>query len=131
MKIGSMIVFMLSIIITFTGCGEIKTDATNVLKITPNDEKTIQEYCDTKTDDIDISPEGKMYSAFELLGTDKDRIYIWLIKRMYIKNEGQDEKPESGDTVSLPVDLYIKNDGKGISIIGHKYPLMEKTMAEL
>lgn len=121
MKIGTMFVYLLSILIIFAGCGEIKTDATNALKITPNDEKTIQKYCDTKTDDIDSS-EGKRYSAFELLGTDKDRIYIWLIKTVYIKNEGQDDTPESGSSVSLPVVLYIKNDGKGITIISHKWP---------
>jgi len=90
MKTGSIIVFMLSIIIIFAGCGEIKTDATNELKITPDDEKTIQEYCDMKTDDIARASEGKMYSAFKILGTDKDKIYIWLVKREYSKSEWQD-----------------------------------------
>ncbi|MDN5316849.1 MAG: hypothetical protein PWR08_973, partial [Thermoanaerobacterium sp.] len=34
----------------------------------------------TKTNDIAYPNKGKMYSAFELLGTDKDKIYIWLVK---------------------------------------------------
>ncbi|MFU0782398.1 MAG: hypothetical protein ACFWT2_04785 [Thermoanaerobacterium thermosaccharolyticum] len=60
-----------------------------------------------------------MYSAFELLGTDKDKIYIWLVKEEYIKTGTNLER---GQGVSLPVVLKIKKSSKGISIISHDFP---------
>ncbi|MCP2238768.1 hypothetical protein [Thermoanaerobacterium thermosaccharolyticum] len=111
---------ILSIIIVFTGCSSTpKITATNTLKITQNDKKIILNYLDTKTNDIAYPSKGKMYSAFELLETDKDKIYIWVVKEEYIKVGATLER---GQGVSLPVVLKIKKSSKGISIISHNFP---------
>ncbi|MBU3091421.1 hypothetical protein K2F40_05320 [Clostridium sp. CM028] len=60
-----------------------------------------------------------MYSAFTVLGKDKDKIYIWLLKEGYFK-EGDKLILESG--IAIPVVLYIKNGKNGIEITNHKYP---------
>ncbi|MBU3093946.1 hypothetical protein KPL35_18115 [Clostridium sp. CF011] len=91
----------------------------NSLEITKTDEKTILQYLDTKTNDINEAREGKMYSAFTILGTDKDKVYVYLSKEGYFKEEGK-LGIESG--VSLPVVLYIQNGKNGIEITNHKYP---------
>ncbi|MDE4542928.1 hypothetical protein [Thermoanaerobacterium sp. R66] len=122
MKIRSFLVFVLilSIIIVFAGCNSSqKITTTNPLKITQNDKKIILNYLDTKTNDIAYPNKGKMYSAFELLGTYKDKIYIWLVKEEYIK---AGTNLERGQGVSLPVVLKIKKSSKGISIISHDFP---------
>jgi hypothetical protein len=121
MKIGTIFIFIFSIIIFFTGCNSTKAEATNNLKITRNDEKVILEYLDMKTKDIANSSKGKMYSTFKLLGTDDDRIYIWLVKKEYLKKEGQNT-PGSGSVVSLPVVLFVNKGEKGISITSHNTP---------
>ncbi|KAA5806606.1 MULTISPECIES: hypothetical protein [Thermoanaerobacterium] len=122
MKIRSFLIFVsiLSIIIVFAGCNlSQKITTTNPLKITQNDKKIILNYLDTKTNDIAYPNKEKMYSAFELLGTDKDKIYIWLVKEEYIKTGTNLER---GQGVSLPVVLKIKKNSKGISIISHDFP---------
>lgn len=91
----------------------------NSIEITKTDEKIILQYLDTKTNDINIAREGKMYSAFTVLGTDEDKIYVWLLKEGYIKEEGK-LRVESG--ISLPVVLYTKNGKNGIEITNHEYP---------
>ncbi|MEG6565701.1 hypothetical protein V6B95_01860 [Thermoanaerobacterium saccharolyticum] len=122
MKIRTFLIFVsiLSIIIVFAGCNSSqKITTANPLKITQNDKKIILNYLDTKTNDIAYPSKGKMYSAFELLGTDKDKIYIWVVKEEYIK---AGTNLESGQGVSLPVVLKIKKSSKGISIISHDFP---------
>ena len=114
MKKRSIFVFLVLIIIIFLVC-----NPSNSLEITRTDEKTILKYLDEKTDDINVAREGKMYSAFTVLGKDKDKIYIWLLKQGYFK-EGDELILESG--TSLPVVLYIKNGKNGIEITNHKYP---------
>jgi hypothetical protein len=122
MKIRTFLIFVsiLSIIIVFAGCNSNqKIITTNPLKITQNDKKIILNYLDTKTNDIAYPSKGKMYSAYELLGTDKDKIYIWLVKEEYIK---AGTNLERGQGVSLPVVLKIKKSSKGISIISPDFP---------
>jgi len=121
MKIGIYFSLVLGIVTIFTGCNLTKTDATNTLKITQNDEKVVLEYLDTKTNDIAYSGRGKMYSAFKVLGTDQDKIYIWLVKVEYF-NIGDNITHEGGDAVSVPVVLNIKKIDKGITIISHNFP---------
>ncbi|MGH4117390.1 hypothetical protein [Clostridium sp.] len=91
----------------------------NSFGITKTDEKIILQYLDTKTNDINEAREGKMYSAFTVLGTDEDKIYVWVLKEGYFIEEGK-LSVESG--TSLPVVLYIKNGKNGIRIKSHKYP---------
>jgi hypothetical protein len=78
MKFETLFFMLLAIIIIFTGCNSTRRDVdNNTIKITQNDEKVILEYLDTKTDDIAYPSKGnKTYSAFNLLGTDIDKIYI-------------------------------------------------------
>ena len=98
-----------------------KVNSANIVKITQNDEKTILDYLDTKTQDIANSSKGKVYSAFKIIGTEQDKIYIWLVKKEYFKKEGLSYL-EDGSVVSLPVVLYAKRNESGISVIGHKFP---------
>lgn len=115
----SIFVFLLSITIFFIGCNSKLENSSNTLKITKEDEKTILEYLDIKTIDIDEARVGKMYSAFSILGTDEDSIYIWLLKEEYFK-QGNEIVQQGG--VSLPVVLYIEKSKNGIEIKNHKYP---------
>lgn len=114
-KKNYLIISIIIIIIAFLVYDEFD----NSLEITKTDEKIILQYLDTKTNDINVAREGKMYSAFTVLGTDEDKIYIWLLKEGYFKEEGM-LRVESG--TSLPVVLYIKNGKNGIEITNHKYP---------
>jgi hypothetical protein len=99
-----------------------KITTTNPLKITQNDKKIILNYLDTKTNDIAYPSKGKMYSAFELLGTDKDKIYIWLVKEEYIKTGTNLER---GQGVSLPVVLKIKKAVKAFQLSAMTFLKME------
>lgn len=121
MRIGKIYVLILSLLIILTGCNSVSKDASNTLKITENDEKTILEYLNINTKDIANSSKGKIFNAFKILGTDKDRIYIWLVKKEYFKKEDQNTL-EDGSVVSLPVVLYIKKVDDGISVTKHKCP---------
>lgn len=120
MKIGTIFVLVLGISLILAGCYLTKKP-TDPIKITENDKKVILEYLDTKTNDIARPSRGKMYSAFKLLGTDQDKVYIWLVKLEYFK-VGNKITHEDGDAVGTPVVLYIKKNDKGISITKHKYP---------
>jgi hypothetical protein len=96
-------------------------DSADFLEITKDDEKVILEYLDKETNNIARSSEGKMYSAFKLLGTEKNKIYIWLVKIEYLKKGGQITHM-GGGAVSLPVVLYARKDENGILITRHKFP---------
>lgn len=132
MKKRNIIIFILLIAFFFIRYNFGLRNSFNSLEITKVDERTISEYLDTKTNDILAATDGRVYSAFTILGTDKDRIYLWLLKEEYIKKDN-DITLQSG--VSLPVVLYIKDDGNNIEIISHKIPAdgaeHEKTMRKL
>lgn len=119
MKKRSILIFLLLMVALFTGCSLLAGQPSNSITITKADEKTIEEYINTKTDDISSAREGKMYSAFALLGSDKDRIYLWVLKEEFVK-AGDRIVQQNG--VSLPVVLYVKDTGNGIEIKNHKYP---------
>ncbi|MEW9095481.1 MAG: hypothetical protein AB2417_10410 [Clostridiaceae bacterium] len=115
-----LFVFLLSLSILFVlgGCNSTLKDSSNTLEITQTDEKIIQEYLDTKTNDIS-SPYrgGKMYSAFRILGTDSNKIYVWMLKYENLKQSN-----ELTNGVSIPIVLYIETKGDKIEIDNHKYP---------
>lgn len=96
-----------------------KKNSSNSLKITKDDEKVILEYLDKKTNDISSPRGGKMYSAFDILGTDSNRIYIWMLKEECLK-QGNEVKMTNG--VSLPVVLNIEIVTNKIVIKSHKFP---------
>lgn len=118
MKKRSKMIILLLMIFVLGGCNSAINNASNSLKITLEDEKLIRDYLDTKTDDILKARYGKVYSAFDVLGTDKDRIYVWVHKEEYFK-EGNSLVSE--DAVAMPLVLYISID-KGLEINSHKGP---------
>lgn len=108
----------ISILLFFSGCDPTPKDSSNPLKLTQQDEQMIEEYLDTRTEDIS-SPDqgGKMYSAFKVLGTDTDKIYLWMLKYEYLKQSN-----ELTNGVSLPVVLTIKTKDDQIIIEHHSFP---------
>lgn len=112
--------FLLSLSILFVlgGCNSTPKDSSNTLKITEADEKIIQEYLDTRTNDISAPYEGgKMYSAFKTLRTESNIIYVVMLKYEYLK-----QTDELTNGVSTPIVLYIETKGDKIEIKNHKYP---------
>jgi hypothetical protein len=62
-----------------------------------------------------------MYSAFKLLGTERNKIYMWVSKVEYFKLENTITH-ENGDAVSLPIVLDIEKSGNSFIITGHNIP---------
>jgi len=120
MKIKILFI-ILSFIIILSGCNVSKKQSTDTLKFTQDDEKRILEYLDTKTNNIAYSKKGKMYSAFKLLGTERNKIYMWVSKVEYFKLENTITH-ENGDAVSLPIVLDIEKSGNSFIITGHNIP---------
>lgn len=109
---------LLLILFVLVGCNSTPKDSSNTLKITQADEKIIQEYLGTRTNDISTPYQGgKMYSAFKVFGTDSDKIYVWMLKHEYLKQTN-----ELTNGVSIPIVLYIETKGDKIEIKNHKYP---------
>lgn len=119
MKKGIVLILLLSVMLILQGCNSKVKNSSNTLKITKDDEKIILEYLDTKTNDISSPREGKMYSAFEILGTDSDKIYIWMLKVECLK---QDNEVKMTNGVSLPIVLNVEVMEDKIEIKSHKYP---------
>lgn len=101
--IGSFIV--LCLLVGLVSCSS--TIKSNAKEVSTEVKEKLEEYIENNTDDICEKTNGKSYSAFEILGMDKDEIYIWLIK-------ANDEKG-----ISVPVKLKINED---FEVISHKYP---------
>lgn len=109
---------LLSVLFIFEGCNSTPKDFSNILKITEADEVTIQEYLDAKTNDISAPYQGgKMYSAFEILGADNNKIYVWMLKSEYLRQTN-----ELTNGVSVPIVLCIEAKGDKIKIKNHKCP---------
>lgn len=119
MKRGSIFIFLLFITIILGGCNSKIKNTASTLNITKEYEKIILEYLDTKTGDISSPRGGKMYSAFIVLGTEEDKLYVWMLKEEYLK-QGSEATMTSG--VSLPLVLHIKTEKDKMKIINHKYP---------
>lgn len=108
----------ISILLIFSGCETTPKNSSNHLKLTQTDEQQIEEYLDTRTEDISSPYQGgKMYSAFKVLGTDTDKIYLWMLKYEYLKQSN-----ELTNGVSLPVVLTIKTKDDQIIIENHSFP---------
>lgn len=85
------------------------------------DEKTILEYLNTKTDDLSgKAREGKYYSAFTILSTDRDKIYVHVLKAEFVK---QGNEIVLTNPVVSPLVLYVKNTNEGMIIVGHEGPV--------
>jgi len=112
-------IFIFSIILIFSGCNSTVKNSSGSLKVTKDDEKIILEYLDTKTNDILAPSGGKMYSSFTVLGTDKNKIYIFMLKEEFMKHDS--EMIRNGG-VSTPLVLNVETiDGK-MKITSHKFP---------
>ena len=93
-----------------------------MLEITKNQEALILDYLDTKTNNIAYSKGAAMFSAFKILGTDKDKVYIWLVKVEYFESQDTNNAPGTRQAVYVPVSLHVKEDATGFSIISHEFP---------
>lgn len=119
----NIIISILAILAIFTiiFCYNYNTtprNATNSLRITKAYEKTIQEYIDTSTYKLGYPEIGKMYSTFKVLGTDKDRIYIWISKAEFYKEKN---KIKMQNCVIEPIVLYVKVNKNTIKIKSYKF----------
>lgn len=109
---------LIAMLLVFSGCDSTPKNSSNTLKLTPQDEQKIEEYLDTRTEDISAPNQGgKMYSAFMILGTESDKIYLWMLKYEYLE-----ENNELTNGVSLPVVLTITTKDNQIVIEKHNIP---------
>lgn len=115
------IVILVTTIVFLGGCCYSKNISTDTSEIRQVDEKIILDYLDNKTNDLASSQRGKMFSAFMLLGTTHDKIYLWVTKIEYL-NVGNKITHEGGDAVSAPIVLSVKKTDTSLNIISHKFP---------
>lgn len=103
----SLLLLFISLLVS---CKSINTNENNNIEITEKTEKIIEEYLDNNTDDIDLGKNSqKCYTAFEILGTSDNKIYLWLQK-------------EGISAISLPVVLTVKNNDDELIITSHDFP---------
>lgn len=105
----SLMFLLLTCTILFVGCNSKSNE--EKLNITENDYGIISEYLDNKTGNSIVMNDGKNYSAFKILGTGKDEIYLWVLK-----------ENGSGGGASLPVLLNAKKENNDLTIIDYKIP---------
>ncbi|MBY0755349.1 hypothetical protein K5V21_07750 [Clostridium sardiniense] len=110
-------IFIILLTVTlFLGCTaitkrNINEKNINTMTITEKDEETIREYIDNKTgNDIVVSDE-ETYSAFKILGSSDNEIYLWVLK-----------ENESGGGGSVPLVLEIKKENNNLNILSYKMP---------
>ncbi|MGD1838427.1 MAG: hypothetical protein ACPKPY_10275 [Nitrososphaeraceae archaeon] len=113
-------IFIIIVIFIFILTLFVNNNSTNISKISQNDEKEILEYLDTKTNDISAPSRGKMYSSYDLLGIEENKIYIWLVKEEYIIL--RDHVESKGNIVACPVVLYATKNNNKLLINNHNYP---------
>lgn len=101
--IGAFLILFLSI--GLISCS--KAVESSAKEVTTEEKEKLEEYIENNTDDICEKTDNKSYSAFEILGVNKDEVYIWLLKANDIS------------VVSIPVQLKVNED---FEVIGHKYP---------
>lgn len=122
MKLRLLLLIVSAALLAFSG-GYVhsKNVSTETLEITQTDEKIILDYLDNQTNDLASPHRGRMYSAFNLLGTRRNKIYLWVTKIEYLQAGGKITH-EGGDAVSSHVVLYVKKTGKNFRILSHKFP---------
>ncbi|MDZ5253619.1 hypothetical protein [Clostridium sp. LIBA-8841] len=110
-EVSKKVVLMMILLIctvSFIGCGRNSEDN---LKITEADNGIIREYIDNKTGNKIVVNEGHVYSAFKVLGTDKNEIYLWVLKENSVGSGG-----------SMPVLLKASRVNGELSITDFKIP---------
>lgn len=106
-NIGIIVMFFICSL-SFIGCSKNNEDN---LKITEADSEVIREYIDNNTGNKIAVNEGEVYSAFKILGTSKDEIYLWVLK-----------ENSSGSASSLPVLLKASRVKGELSITDFRIP---------
>ncbi|MDM0469097.1 hypothetical protein QTG95_07200 [Clostridium perfringens] len=107
LNIGIIVMFFICSL-SFIGCSKNNEDN---LKITEADSEVIREYIDNNTGNKIAVNEGEVYSAFKILGTSKDEIYLWVLK-----------ENSSGSASSLPVLLKASRVKEELSITDFRIP---------
>lgn len=107
LNIGIIVMFFICSL-SFIGCSKNNEDN---LKITEADSEVIREYIDNNTGNKIAVNEGEVYSAFKILGTSKDEIYLWVLKGN-----------SSGSASSIPVLLKASRVKGELSITDFRIP---------
>ncbi|XZK31040.1 hypothetical protein ACSXCN_05860 [Clostridium perfringens] len=107
LNIGIIVMFFI-FSLPFIECSKNNEDN---LKITEADSEVIREYIDNNTGNKIAVNEGEVYSAFKILGTSKDEIYLWVLK-----------ENSSGSASSLPVLLKASRVKGELSITDFRIP---------
>ena len=102
---------MIILVSILLGNAFIEKEQKNKISIIEKEEDVIRTYLNEKTDDIVSSDDGKCFSAFEILGARKDKVYILVLKYN-----------ESGGASYTPVVLKVDSNADNFSIISHKIP---------
>ncbi|CEQ16431.1 hypothetical protein [Paraclostridium sordellii] len=71
---------MIILVAILLGNAFIEKEQKNKISIIEKDEDVIRTYLNEKTDDIVSSDDGKCFSAFEVLGAMKDKVYLLVLK---------------------------------------------------
>lgn len=102
---------MIILVAILLGNAFIEKEQKNKISIIEKEEDIIRTYLNEKTDDIVSSDDGKCFSAFEVLGARKDKVYLLVLKYN-----------ESGGASYTPVVLKVDSNADNFSIISHKIP---------
>ncbi|CEK30052.1 hypothetical protein JGS6364_06981 [[Clostridium] sordellii] len=102
---------MIILVAILLGNAFIEKEQKNKISTIEKDEDVIRTYLNEKTDDIVSSDDGKCFSAFEILGARKDKVYLLVLKYN-----------ESGGASYTPVVLKFDINADNFSIISHKIP---------
>lgn len=96
--------------ISFVGCAN--NEEINKLELTNADKNIIKEYLETGEDTIVSNVDnGEIYTAFEVLGTSEDEIYLWVL-----------QETSTGEGASVPVLMNANRENEVLSIDGYKMP---------
>lgn len=95
----------------FLGCTANNEKNINTMNITEKDEETIREYIDNKTGNYIVMSDEETYSAFKILGSSDNEIYLWVLK-----------ENESGGGGSVPLVLEAKKENNNLNILSYKMP---------
>ena len=94
-------------------------DSADCLELTEEDERIIINYLNNNMDNNSKNRIQKTYSTFEIIGTDKKKVYLYLSQQSYYVLNGE---LKTENTWLCPVVLTIKDKNGKISIVKHQVP---------
>ncbi|MGG7076591.1 hypothetical protein [Clostridium sardiniense] len=83
----------------------------NTMNITEKDEEIIREYIGNKTGNDIVMSDEETHSAFKILGSSDNEIYLWVLK-----------ENASGVGGSVPLVLEAKKENNNLNILSYKMP---------